>query len=320
MFSMMSINMGFGMNMREGILGRAVGMAGGISIGAGIGSGSFIEAQAGIFGADSVGFSPEAMMGGGSSFFHPLMGGNFGMPNMGIANGMGMVPGMMSPMMMGMQNQQMLLMMMMLLKMILEMLQGNGMYGMGMAGYGMPGGFGSPLSMGAPGGFGGFPAGSPGGYGSPVGMIPRSSSPAAGGAGKAAPANPNVQIPNFGRNPSKAQVNQMLEAASKKYGIPANILKAVAWQESGWRANASSFDGGHGKGIMQIDDRFHQFARTNEVWDPVKNIDYGAKYLRSLYDKTGSWQQALKRYNGSSKYPPKIFAHARNQPWKKYVG
>lgn len=134
----------------------------------------------------------------------------------------------------------------------------------------------------------------------------------------AAAANPNATIPSFGPNPNKQQVGQMLDAAASKYGIPPNILKAVAYQESGWRADAKSFDGQHGKGIMQIDDRFHQFARTNEVWDPVKNIDYGANLLKSLYDKTGSWEAALKRYNGGSSYPPKIMAHAQNQPWKQW--
>ena len=107
----------------------------------------------------------------------------------------------------------------------------------------------------------------------------------------------------------------MLDAASQKYGIPPNVLKAVAWQESKWNAKALSFDGQHGKGVMQIDDRFHQFARTPDVFDPAKNIDYGAKYLSDLYQKTGSWSAALKRYNGGSDYPPKVLALAQQQPW-----
>lgn len=139
-------------------------------------------------------------------------------------------------------------------------------------------------------------------------------------AGNHAPAaNPNVEIPSFGPKANKAQVGQMLEAASQKYGIPANILKAVAWQESGWNQNALSFDGHHGKGIMQIDDRFHAFARTQDVFDPAKNIDYGARYLKEQFEKTGSWAGALKRYNGGSAYPPKVLALAEQQPWQKYA-
>ena len=130
-------------------------------------------------------------------------------------------------------------------------------------------------------------------------------------------ANPNVQIPDYGKGANKAQIGEMLDAASKKYGIPPNILKAVAWQESGWNSKALSFDGQHGKGVMQIDDRFHDFARTPDVFDPAKNIDYGAKYLAGLYAKSGSWSGALKSYNGGSDYPPKVLALAQQQPWAR---
>jgi soluble lytic murein transglycosylase-like protein len=118
---------------------------------------------------------------------------------------------------------------------------------------------------------------------------------------------------------SKAKIGQLLERGAQKYGIPTNILKAVAYQESGWRANAKSFDGHHGKGVMQIDDRYHQFAKTAAVWDPAQNIDYGARYLKGLYNKTGSWARALKRYNGGSSYPPKIMALTRSQPWRRWA-
>jgi len=354
---------GGGFNMQMGmspdILMRAMSMGGGMSMGASMNIGG-MSMSMGIgmgFGMDSASFSPEALMGGRSNFSHPLMRGGLGPPRCGFGNGMGMVPGMMNPSMMGGGNRQMMMMMMMrmLMQMMQQMGMGNGMMGGmpgmggGMSGFGgMPGmgggmpGFGSPLGIGMPGmgggmpGFGGMPGmggmpgyggGMPGygggGYGSPVGMLPPPSSGGGGGGypgvGGASPADGGMQIPDFGKNPSKLQISQMLEAASKKYGIPPDILKGVAWQESGWNPKASSFDGGHGKGIMQIDDRFHPFARTQDVWDPAKNIDYGSKYLADLYKKTGSWQGALKRYNGGSSYPPKIMAHARNKPWTKYV-
>jgi hypothetical protein len=133
------------------------------------------------------------------------------------------------------------------------------------------------------------------------------------------PANPNTEIPDFGKNANKKEIGTMLDAASEKYGIPPNILKAVAWQESGWKPDALSFDGQHGKGVMQIDDRFHQFARTQDVFDPKKNIDYGAKYLASLKDKYGSWNEALHHYNGGSTYAGKINNLAQQQPWTKYT-
>lgn len=118
---------------------------------------------------------------------------------------------------------------------------------------------------------------------------------------------------------SKAGINRLLEAAARRHAIPPDILKAVAYQESGWRADAKSFDGGHGKGVMQIDDRFHEFAKTRAVWDPAKNIEYGSRYLKKLYREKGTWKAALKRYNGGSDYPPKIFAHVQKRPWTRWV-
>lgn len=45
--------------------------------------------------------------------------------------------------------------------------------------------------------------------------------------------------------------------------------------------------------------------------------DYGDKYLAGLYKETGSWQGALKRYNGGDSYPPKVLALAEQQPWNR---
>ena len=174
---------------------------------------------------------------------------------------------------------------------------GGGFPGMGGGFPGMGGGF--------PGMGGGFP-----GMGGGLGM---------GGGFQTPNANAAKEIPDFGKGASKKEIGTMLDAASEKYGVPANLLKAVAWQESTWNSKALSFDGQHGKGVMQIDDRFHEFARTPDVFDPKKNIEYGTKYLRQLYDQTGSWQAALKRYNGGSDYPPKIMAVANQKPWEQYA-
>lgn len=132
-------------------------------------------------------------------------------------------------------------------------------------------------------------------------------------------AEPATVIPDHGMKPTKKQINEQLDAAALKYGLPPKVLKGVAWQESTWNPKASSFDGGHGKGIMQIDDRWHEFAKTDAVWDPKQNIDYGSKFLASLYKKYKSWDKMLLRYNGGSDYPPKIAKHAKNQPWLKHI-
>jgi soluble lytic murein transglycosylase-like protein len=135
-------------------------------------------------------------------------------------------------------------------------------------------------------------------------------------------ANPSAQIPNYGPNPNKAQINSMIEAACQKYGVTFEVAKAVAYKESGWNPRASSFDGGHGKGIMQIDDRSHAFARTNAVWDPAANIDYGVRLLAENFKKSGNWRDACRRYNGAGpmaeRYANAVMGLTQTQPWQRF--
>ncbi|MBI2264456.1 MAG: lytic transglycosylase domain-containing protein [Armatimonadetes bacterium] len=195
------------------------------------------------------------------------------------------------------QDQQMQQMLMALLQMLVQLLsrlvgqQG----GLGQAGAGAPGG-----AQGA-----NFPGGNPGG--------------APGGAPAGAPAqDPNAQIPQYA-SPNKAQAGQMLEATAQKYGIPPNILKAIAWQESGWNSNAVG-DGGKSFGMMQIYSSAHpDYNIAKGKSDPSYNIEYGAKLLRSLYDRYGSWEMAITRYNGSGPmaeaYRGKVLGLSQSQPW-----
>jgi membrane-bound lytic murein transglycosylase MltF len=67
------------------------------------------------------------------------------------------------------------------------------------------------------------------------------------------------------------------DRASAATGIPASILAAVASRETGVR-NISG-DSGYGTGVMQIDKRYHAFAKTQATWDWMQNIMYGAKLL-----------------------------------------
>jgi hypothetical protein len=136
-------------------------------------------------------------------------------------------------------------------------------------------------------------------------------------------ANPGADVPDFGPSPNKQQIDEMLNAACEKYGVPPQVAKAVAYQESGWNPKASSFDGGHGKGIMQIDDRSHDFARTGNVWNPGENIDYGVRLLAQNYQKSGGdWHSAIRHYNGAGpaaeKYAGKVMGLAQQEPWQRW--
>lgn len=109
----------------------------------------------------------------------------------------------------------------------------------------------------------------------------------------------------------------ILERSAKAHGVPVDLLKAVAWKESGWNVRALSFDGHHGKGLMQIDDRYHQFARTKAAFNPVASANYGARFLAQLKRQHGSWNAALKAYNGGAAYPGQVRRIEANRPWAR---
>jgi soluble lytic murein transglycosylase-like protein len=52
-------------------------------------------------------------------------------------------------------------------------------------------------------------------------------------------------------------------------------------------------------GCMQINHHYHSkyFASVEEMLDPAKNVDYAARFLRSLRAREGSWTMAVARYH-----------------------
>jgi soluble lytic murein transglycosylase-like protein len=61
-------------------------------------------------------------------------------------------------------------------------------------------------------------------------------------------------------------------------------------------------------GCMQVNLRYHgkAFSSLDEALNPLLNVAYAARFLRSLYEKTRSWTTAMARYHSAT---PK---HARN--------
>lgn len=77
-------------------------------------------------------------------------------------------------------------------------------------------------------------------------------------------------------------------ASGKKHGIDPALLAAIAWRESKGNQHAQGSDG-HGRGLMQIDDRYHpKFCSTlledgHMAWeDPASSVDYAAAFLAGL--------------------------------------
>lgn len=115
--------------------------------------------------------------------------------------------------------------------------------------------------------------------------------------------------------------------ASRENGVPVSVLYAVALTETGQRGalhayamniegrpafNAelkealTTFDAARQRGAklidigcMQVNHHFHgrKFASVMEMFDPAKNVDYAARFLRSLRASEGSWTAAVARYH-----------------------
>jgi soluble lytic murein transglycosylase-like protein len=115
--------------------------------------------------------------------------------------------------------------------------------------------------------------------------------------------------------------------AAQRHGVPLGMLYAVGLTETGrgdsLRPYALNIEGRSvyeiGKqealarfqrarqegvklidlGCMQINHHYHarHFASVEEMLDPAKNVEYGARFLKELYQREGSWTMAVARYH-----------------------
>lgn len=86
------------------------------------------------------------------------------------------------------------------------------------------------------------------------------------------------------------QWNSAIDAASRKYGVPANLIKAVMKLESGGDPRNFGRNGAGAIGPMQVVDTYWGNAGY-DLYDPAQNIMAGAMVLRSMYDQYSQWAQ-----------------------------
>jgi soluble lytic murein transglycosylase-like protein len=115
--------------------------------------------------------------------------------------------------------------------------------------------------------------------------------------------------------------------AARIHGVPLGVLYAVGLSETGHKGALNPYalnvDGqsilsvnlgqaiarfweAKGKGAkfidvgcMQINHRFHgeHFANVEAMFNPARNVDYAARFLKELRQREGSWTMAVARYN-----------------------
>jgi soluble lytic murein transglycosylase-like protein len=118
---------------------------------------------------------------------------------------------------------------------------------------------------------------------------PTATTPAGSPTATATPCGPNAYQ---GNNPTQAQIRAALQSAAATYGLPVNLLYAVAWQESKWHQDVYSCDGGIG--LMQVQDYTAPWlnqesvpvcglgATSYDVKSLQGNANLGAKFLKWL--------------------------------------
>jgi soluble lytic murein transglycosylase-like protein len=131
---------------------------------------------------------------------------------------------------------------------------------------------------------------------------------------------------------SLACEREMTRAAAL-HGVPLNVLYSVGLTETGTRGELSPYDmnvdgqavhstnlaeamarfaqaKGRGAkfidiGCMQINHRFHgaDFRSLSEMFDPARNVEYAANFLKTLRAEEGNWTLAVARYNAGPGNP-----------------
>jgi soluble lytic murein transglycosylase-like protein len=90
--------------------------------------------------------------------------------------------------------------------------------------------------------------------------------------------------------------DELVRQAAARNGIDPNLIIAVMRQESGFNPRARSYKGA--SGLMQLMPATARRFGVNNIYDPVENIEGGAKYLRFLLDTfNGDINLVLAGYN-----------------------
>jgi soluble lytic murein transglycosylase-like protein len=79
---------------------------------------------------------------------------------------------------------------------------------------------------------------------------------------------------------NKAQYNQIVDTAAHTYGLDSALLHAVISVESHYNSQALSRKGA--AGLMQLMPNTAKRYGVADAFDPVQNINGGARYLRDL--------------------------------------
>ncbi|WP_159136917.1 transglycosylase SLT domain-containing protein, partial [Klebsiella pneumoniae] len=105
--------------------------------------------------------------------------------------------------------------------------------------------------------------------------------------------------------PLSSMAADCFDMAGRDYKIDPDLLRAISWQESGFKIDAIGRNPvtGYGSGLMQIDSQhFNELSRygikpDHLLSDACLNIYTGAYYLAQAFKKWGGSWDAVGAYN-----------------------
>jgi hypothetical protein len=141
-----------------------------------------------------------------------------------------------------------------------------------------------------------------------------------------------------GKNPTPDEIGKLMDQLSVKYSVPTEILKGIAFQESGvqqWRADGSFVynTGDCGLGMMQLTGSTAQQYDVEKLKDDWKyNLECGVKVLCEKWDRAcregkvtadpadrkllENWYYPVQLYQGRANetYVTTVFTHIEKRP------